>query len=121
MRILERLLEGPKNIMVFGRAPGPAAALYGSAGSGPPDSAAAAAEMGTAAADPALYGAGAESPALSESDHKLAQAILFIWGNIPRFVSRFQEQLYRIRRFRIRTGNRWRVLFERIKLHPAWF
>ena len=56
-----------------------------------------------------------------ESDHKLAQAILFIWGNIPRFASRFRERLYRIRRFRIRTGNRWRVLFERIKLHPAWF
>ena len=55
-----------------------------------------------------------------ESDHKLAQAILFIWGNIPRFASRFRELLYRIRRFRIRTGNRWRVLFERIKLHPAW-
>mgnify|MGYP000999696572 CR=1 FL=1 len=56
-----------------------------------------------------------------ESDHKLAQAILFIWGNIPRFASRFRERLYRIRRFRIRTGNRWQVLFERIKLHPAWF
>ena len=56
-----------------------------------------------------------------ESDHKLAQAIRFIWGNIPRFASRFRERLYRIRRFRIRTGNRWQVLFERIKLHPAWF
>ena len=56
-----------------------------------------------------------------ESDHKLAQALLFIWGNIPRFASRFRERLYRIRRFRIRTGNRWQVLFERIKLHPAWF
>ena len=56
-----------------------------------------------------------------ESDHKLAQAMLFIWGNIPRFTSRLRERLYRIRRFSIRSGSRRRALFERIKLHPAWF
>lgn len=56
-----------------------------------------------------------------ESDHRLAQAVLFIWGNIPRFAGRFKERLYRIRRLRIRSGSRRRAVFERIKLHPALF
>ena len=56
-----------------------------------------------------------------ESDHRLAQAVLFIWGNIPRFTSRFRERLYRIRRFSIRSGSKRRAVFERMKLHPALF
>lgn len=56
-----------------------------------------------------------------ESDHRLAQLVLFVWGNIPRFASRFRERLYRLRRLRIRSGSRRRALFERIKLHPALF
>ena len=56
-----------------------------------------------------------------ESDHRLAQLVLFVWGNIPRFASRFRERLYRFRRLRIRSGSRRRALFERIKLHPALF
>ena len=56
-----------------------------------------------------------------ESDYKLGQALLFLWGNIPRFASRIRERLYRIRRIRIRSGNRRRALFERFKLHPALF
>lgn len=56
-----------------------------------------------------------------ESDHKLAQLVLFFWGNIPRFTSKIRERLYRIRRRSIRSGSRRRAVFERIKLHPALF
>lgn len=71
----------------------------------------------------ALHYMGREKKAqrFPESDHRLAQAVLFIWGNIPRFAGRFKERLYRIRRFRIRSGSRRRAVFERIKLHPALF
>ena len=56
-----------------------------------------------------------------ESDHILAQLVLFFWGNIPRFTSKIREQLYHIRRRSIRSGSRRRAVFERIKLHPALF
>ena len=56
-----------------------------------------------------------------ESDHRLAQMVLFIWGNLPRFGSRFRERLYRLRRRSIRSGSKRRALFEKIRLHPALF
>lgn len=56
-----------------------------------------------------------------ESDHRLAQTVLFFWGNIPRFTSRFRERLHRIRRRSIHSGSRRRAMFEKIRLHPALF
>ena len=56
-----------------------------------------------------------------ESDHRLAQMVLFIWGNLPRIGSRFRERLYHLRRRSIRFGSKRRALFEKIRLHPALF
>ncbi len=56
-----------------------------------------------------------------ESNHRLAQLVLFIWGSLPRLTDSIRERLYRLRRRSIHTGNRRRALFERIKLHPALF
>ena len=56
-----------------------------------------------------------------ESDHRLAQMVLFIWGNLPRFGSRFRERLYHLRRRSIRSGSKRRALFEKVRLHPALF
>ena len=56
-----------------------------------------------------------------ESDHRLAQMVLFIWGNLPRFGGRFRERLYHLRRRSIRSGSKRRALFEKIRLHPALF
>ncbi|MFR6394291.1 MAG: hypothetical protein ACLUNQ_03595 [Oscillospiraceae bacterium] len=56
-----------------------------------------------------------------ESDHRLAQMVLFIWGNLPRIGSRFRERLYHLRRRSIRSGSKRRALFEKIRLHPALF
>lgn len=56
-----------------------------------------------------------------ETDHRLGQLVLFIWGNLPRFAGMFRSRLHHIRKRSIRNGNRHRALFERIRLHPALF
>ena len=58
---------------------------------------------------------------LPETEWKLGQLLLFLWGSLPRMGSDLRERLTRRRKGAIRSGGRMRAFFEDMKLHPAVF
>ena len=56
---------------------------------------------------------------LPETEWKLGQLLLFLWGSLPRMGSDLRERLTRRRKGAIRSGGRMRAFFEGVKLHPA--
>ena len=58
---------------------------------------------------------------LPETEWKLGQLLLFLWGSLPRMGSDLRERLTRRRKGAIRSGGRMRAFFEGVKLHPAVF
>ena len=56
-----------------------------------------------------------------ETEWKLGQLLLFLWGSLPRMGSDLRERLTRRRKGAIRSGGRMRAFFEGVKLHPAVF
>ena len=58
---------------------------------------------------------------LPETEWKLGQLLLFLWGSLPRMGSDLRERLTRRRKGAIRSGGRMRAFFEGMKLHPAVF
>jgi len=58
---------------------------------------------------------------LPETESRIGQLLLFLWGNLPRMASRVHERFQKRRRAAIRTGSKRRSFFERIQLHPAMF
>lgn len=58
---------------------------------------------------------------LPETESRIGQLLLFVWGSIPRMASRVHERVQRRRRNAIRTGSKRRSFFEHIQIHPAMF
>ena len=58
---------------------------------------------------------------LPETESRIGQLLLFVWGSLPRMASRLQERVQRRRRSAIRTGSKRRSFFEHIQIHPAMF
>ena len=56
-----------------------------------------------------------------ESEHGAAQLFLFFWNSLPRLGANLRERLSQRRKRLIRIGDRLRIFFEQIKLHPAVF
>lgn len=58
---------------------------------------------------------------LPETESRIGQLLLFVWGSIPRMASRVHERVQRRRKNAIRTGSKRRSFFEHIQIHPAMF
>ena len=58
---------------------------------------------------------------LPETESRIGQLLLFVWGSLPRMASRVHERVQRRRRNAIRTGSKRRSFFEHIQIHPAMF
>ena len=52
---------------------------------------------------------------LPETEWKLGQLLLFLWGSLPRMGSDLRERLTRRRKGAIRSGGRMRAFFEGVK------
>ena len=58
---------------------------------------------------------------LPETESRIGQLLLFLWGNLPRTASRLRERLLRRRRKAIHTDSKRRSFFEQLQIHPVMF
>ena len=56
-----------------------------------------------------------------ETEHRIGQFFLFVWGNLPRCGGAFHDRALKRRKTVGAAQGRWRMAFERLKVHPAAF
>ena len=56
-----------------------------------------------------------------ETENRIGQLILFLWGSMPRLGCFFRERVLRRRKRSIHTGGKRRSFFEHMHMHPAVF